>query len=213
MVGIKPEDRDMLRSLWFEDPFAIKPEIVEYRFNRLVFGLRPSPSILGTTIAHHLRLYKQSEPEMAELLEKSLYVDDLITGEEDNESALAVYKKSKQIMSQGGFNLRKWNSNSHDLLKAIEDCEGQQSRPHESNRSKQVATTEDSESYATPPPPPPSYFCSRPTFRADKAPKTQFFALYSRETLATQATLTVACVASLSVRFGSKELQGDNWSD
>ena len=72
MVGIKPEDRDMLRFLWFEDPFAIKPEIVEYRFNRLVFGLRPSPSILGATIAHHLRLYKQREPEMAELLEKSL---------------------------------------------------------------------------------------------------------------------------------------------
>ena len=148
MVGIKPEDRDMLRFLWFEDPFAIKPEIVEYRFNRLVFGLRPSPSILGATIAHHLRLYKQSEPEMAELLEKSLYVDNLITGEEDNESALAVYKKSKQIMSQGGFNLQKWSSNSRDLLKAIEDCEGQQSKPHESNRSKEGATKEDDESYA-----------------------------------------------------------------
>ena len=80
----------MLGFLWFKDLFAIKLEIVEYRFNRLVFGLRPSPSNLGTTIAHHLRLYKQSEPEMVELLEKSLYVDDLITGEEDNESALAV---------------------------------------------------------------------------------------------------------------------------
>lgn len=31
MVGIKPEDRDMLRFLWFEDPFAIKPEIADYR--------------------------------------------------------------------------------------------------------------------------------------------------------------------------------------
>ena len=146
MVGIKPEDRDMLRFLWFEDPFAIKPEIVEYRLNRLVFGLRPSPSLLGATIAHHLRLYKQSEPEMAELLEKSLYIDDFITGEDDYESAFAVYKKSKQIMSQGGFNLRKWSSNSHELMKAIEDCENQQSRPHES--SKQGATMEDDESYA-----------------------------------------------------------------
>ena len=53
-VGIKPEDRDMLRFLWFDDPLAVKPKVVEYRFNRLVFGLRPSPSILGETIAHHL---------------------------------------------------------------------------------------------------------------------------------------------------------------
>ena len=71
MVGIKQEDRDMLRFLWYNDLFAAKPEIAEYRFNRLVFGLRPSPSILGATISHHLSLYKQSKPKMAELLEKS----------------------------------------------------------------------------------------------------------------------------------------------
>ena len=55
---------------------------------------------------------------MAELLEKSLYVDDLITGEDNDEKAFSVYKKSKQIMSEGGFNLQKWNSNSRELLKA-----------------------------------------------------------------------------------------------
>ena len=67
MVRIKLEDRDMLRFLCcFKDPLAEKPEINEYRFNRLVFGLRPSPSILGESIAHHLNLYKQSAPEMYE---------------------------------------------------------------------------------------------------------------------------------------------------
>ena len=100
------------------------------------------------TIAHHLRLYQHSKPEMAKLLEKSLYIDDLITGEEDNESAHAVYKKSKQIMSQVRFNLQDWSSNLHNLLKATEDCTGQQSRSHESNRLNQAATTEDGESYA-----------------------------------------------------------------
>ena len=54
----------MLRFLWFKDPFAEKPEIDEYRFNRILSGLRPCPSILGETIAHDLNLYKQSEPEM-----------------------------------------------------------------------------------------------------------------------------------------------------
>lgn len=143
MVGIKQEDRDMLRFLWFEDPFAKKPEIAEFRFNRLVFGLRPSPSILGATIRHHLRLYKQSEPEMAEMLERSLYVDDLITGTETDEEALVVYKKSKQIMAEGGFNLRKWNSNSRTLLRAIESVENSSGA-----QSNQDITTEDDESYA-----------------------------------------------------------------
>lgn len=144
MVGIKPVDRDMLRFLWYEDPFSSKPEIAVYRFNRLVFGLRPSPSILGATIEHHLRLFKQSEPEMVELLEKSLYVDDLITGEENEEKAFNVYKKSKEIMAKGGFNLRKWNSNSHRLLKSIENYE----TLHEHAKSTSNVTTEDDESYA-----------------------------------------------------------------
>ena len=95
MVGIKPEDRDMLRFLWFKGPLAEKPEIHEYRFNRLVFGLRPSPSILGETITHHLNLYKV-KPEMYELLRKSLYVDDLLTGEENNENSFVCLSGIKE---------------------------------------------------------------------------------------------------------------------
>ena len=171
MVGIKQEDRDMLRFLWLEDPFASKPEIAEFRFNRLVFGLRPLPSILGATIKHHLRLFKQSEPEIAELLEKSLYVDDLVTGAENDEKALNIFKKSKQIMAEGGFSrkwhgaendekalnifkkskqimaeggfIRKWHSNSHTLLRAVESYE-----VSSEIKSNQDASTEDDESYA-----------------------------------------------------------------
>lgn len=93
MVGIQEQDRDMLRFLWFDGPIDSRPAIVEYRFNRHVFGLRPSPSILGATISHHLKKYKQSEPEMAKLLEESLYVDDLITGEDNVNRAFSVYEK------------------------------------------------------------------------------------------------------------------------
>ena len=69
-VGIKEEHRDMLRFLWFQDPFADELEIVSFRFNRLVFGLRPSPSILSATIKHHLQLLKQDEPEICTITRK-----------------------------------------------------------------------------------------------------------------------------------------------
>ena len=143
-VGINVEDRDMLRFLWYEDPFSSNPKPVVYRFNRLVFGLRPSPSILGATIEHHLRLFEQSEPEIAELLKDSLYVDNLITGEENDAKAFNVYKKSKDIMSKGRFNLRKWRSNSSNLLKLIKNdrIPQKQSEPASNNPN------EDDESYA-----------------------------------------------------------------
>lgn len=74
LVGINPQDRDMLRFLWYEDPFVSDPEPIIYCFSRLVCGLRPSPSILGATIEHHLRLFRQSEPEIAELLKDERFL-------------------------------------------------------------------------------------------------------------------------------------------
>ena len=53
-------------------------------------------------------------------------MDDLLTGEENDENGFVVYQKSKKIMASGGFNLRKWNSNSQTLLKSIETCESSQ---------------------------------------------------------------------------------------
>jgi len=123
MVSIKEEDRNMLRFLWFDNPEQDRPKLAQFRFNRLLFGLRPSPSILGATIAHHLSLYKQSEPEMSALLEKSFYVDDLLSGTVNDEKTLEIYHKSKRIMADGGFNLRKWNSNSAKVMSEISNSE------------------------------------------------------------------------------------------
>ena len=148
MVSIKEEDRNMLRFLWFDDPDRDRPKIVQFRFNRLLFGLRPSPSILGATIAHHLRFYKQSEPEMAALLEKSLYVDDLLSGAGDDEKALEIYHKSKRIMAGEGFNLRKWNSNSPNLMSEISKSKGPQEDSIRKRKSQSDVTIEDDQSYA-----------------------------------------------------------------
>ncbi|XP_044184801.1 uncharacterized protein LOC122964943 [Acropora millepora] len=148
MVSIKEEDRNMLRFLWFDDPGRDIPKIAQFRFNRLLFGLRPSPSILGATIAHHLRLYKQSEPEMAALLEKSLYVDDLVSGEVDDEKALEIYHKSKRIMADGGFNLRKWNSNSQNVMSKISKSERPQEDSITQRKAQPDVTIEDDQSYA-----------------------------------------------------------------
>lgn len=43
----KPEDRDKLRFLWVDDHKSKDPKVVQLRFCCLVFGLKPSPSILG----------------------------------------------------------------------------------------------------------------------------------------------------------------------
>lgn len=42
---------------------------------------------------------------------------------QNDEAAFSVYKKAKHIMSEGGFNLRKWHTNSKELRERIDDVE------------------------------------------------------------------------------------------
>ena len=94
-ISVNPADRDQLRFLWFKNVKEERPEIVQYRFRRLVFGLTPSLAILNGTIQHHLSHYKEPEPHVSELLANSLYVDDFPGGASDDESAIHVYERAK----------------------------------------------------------------------------------------------------------------------
>ena len=101
------------------------------RFSRLPFGLKPSPSILGGTIRKHLAAYEgeyEGEYEGSKYQEvikilSDLYVDDLSCSTNNDHEAFEIYSVAKEIMKKGGFNLRKWQSNSKELMKLINDSE------------------------------------------------------------------------------------------
>ena len=128
-IEIDESDRDYLRFLWFDDIRKADPEIIQMRYNRLLFGLTCSPAILGETIRHHVAKYQAKSPKVASILNQ-LYADDLSCGVNDAEEAFEIYRQSKEIMSEGGFNLRKWKSNDKALLQKISehesklDCKG-----------------------------------------------------------------------------------------
>ena len=50
----------------------------------------------------------------------SLYVDDLVTSTPDVHSAYKFYLENRKIMASVGMNLKKWHSNSLELLNKIE---------------------------------------------------------------------------------------------
>ena len=73
----------------------------------------------------------------------SLYVDDVNTGGYSVEEVNELFNKSRQWMSGGGFNVRKWNSNSDELLKRVEEFE-----ECRDNNVLNESATEDEQSYA-----------------------------------------------------------------
>jgi len=96
MIGIEEIDRDMLRFVWPSNPQDINSDLIHLRFMWLVFGLKPSPAILGEVILKHCEQIKDSRPGMFKVIENDLYVDDLITGEDSVEKAFKPYKAAKR---------------------------------------------------------------------------------------------------------------------
>ena len=121
-IKICPSDRCMLRFLWFDDAKKDNPNIKQFQFRRLVFGLTSSPAILSTVIQSHLSQHEE-DPAVSQLLSESLYVDDLAAGADNDDEALQIYERSQEVMKKGGFVLRKWNSNSKVLQERIEKDE------------------------------------------------------------------------------------------
>ena len=111
-VGIDAKHRDYLRFLWY-DLQTEDEQVVIYRFLRVVFGITSSPFLLNGTIRHHLSKYL--EKEIAQRVIDDLYVDDLVSGCNRFEEGQALYDRSKAILSEAGFDLRKWVTNDKEL--------------------------------------------------------------------------------------------------
>ena len=123
MVAMARKDRDVLRFLWVDDVFSDQPSLVQLRFARVVFGVSSSPFLLNATIRHHLEQYREVQPRLVEKLSKAAYVDDIITGTDNEEEAHQLFTRSKEMLKEGGFNLRKFCSNSTLLQMKIDSQE------------------------------------------------------------------------------------------
>ena len=115
MIAMSSDDRDALRFLWVDNPHSDNPNIVIYRFARVVFGVSSSLYLLNSTIQHHLKQYLSQQPNIVEKLLELFYVDDLICGGSDNNEAYNHYMFAKDVLSHASFNLRKFITSSQVL--------------------------------------------------------------------------------------------------
>ena len=99
MIAVKEEDRDVLRFLWVDDVNSAGPNIVEYRFARVVFGVTSSPFLLNATLRNHIISYEKEDPEFVSQILRSLYVDDLSLSLADVDQAYQLYLKSRENVS------------------------------------------------------------------------------------------------------------------
>ncbi len=112
-VRICEEDRDALRFHWLKD--VNSKEVETFTFTRALFGLAPSPFLLGGVIKQHLEHWRDKDPETVREIEKSLYVDDLISGATTKDDAKQLKVKATEIFEDAVFQLHKWHSKEATL--------------------------------------------------------------------------------------------------
>lgn len=104
--SIFEQDRDSLEIIWVSNINSEAPKMLILRFAWVVFGLSSSPFLLNATLQHHFNQHSSSHPHLVRLFANSTYVDDNISGVQDE-------------LRWGRSNLHKFVTNSEPLLKRI----------------------------------------------------------------------------------------------
>ncbi|XP_018364730.1 PREDICTED: uncharacterized protein LOC108762294 [Trachymyrmex cornetzi] len=109
-------DTDFQRILW--RPPCDTP-ITHFRLLTVTYGLAPAP-YLAMRVLKQLSLDEGSDyPAAVPILRDSVYVDDALFGGDDVVSLMECREQLTGLLQQGGFQLRKWASNSPELLRDL----------------------------------------------------------------------------------------------
>lgn len=118
---INKEDADRYqRILWREDE---SETIKEYRMNRVTFGTASAPYLAVRTLHQVADDEGQNHQRAAKIIKEDYYIDDMLTGNDTAEEAIATALEVASILKKGGFILSKWSSNCPVFIRSIEPSE------------------------------------------------------------------------------------------
>lgn len=112
-IEIVENHRDYQRILWRVSP---DEPIREYRITRVIDGTAPAQFLSTRVLKQIGEDSKAKYPEAAKTIDKDFYVDDVSSGSHGVESASKLQLNLIDLLKQRGFMLKKWFSNSQELM-------------------------------------------------------------------------------------------------
>ena len=112
-VYLAEEDQHYTYFLWLSNPDDPESQFIIYRFRVVLFGSVSSPFMLNATL--QLILNKDGST-VANDIRQNLYVDNVVSGCNNEDSAVQYFNKARSILSKARFNLRSWASNSQRVM-------------------------------------------------------------------------------------------------
>ena len=115
-IKLTEADKDLHRFVWRSH---LSQPLKDYCMTRVTFGVSASSFAANMAVKQNALDHANDFPLASEVVQKSFYVDDCLTGAVDSGSALQLQQQLTKLFSLGGFVLRKWNSNDPSVLKNI----------------------------------------------------------------------------------------------
>lgn len=115
-VLIAPDQRSLQRILWRSHT---KDAVKVFELNTLTYGTVSAPYLSTRCVIELANQNEQQFPEIAKIIRRDFYVDDLLTGTDSIEKVRDIVYKVSNILASAGFKLRKWISNESAILRDI----------------------------------------------------------------------------------------------
>ena len=118
-VQVPPEDRDLLRFLWWKNG-SLENDLQSYRMCVYLFGTVCSPSCANFALKQTAIDHKAEFSAAAvDTVKNSFYVDDCLTSAPTENEAANLLHEVCQLLSKGGFKITKWASNSRKVIESV----------------------------------------------------------------------------------------------
>ncbi|XP_039280373.1 uncharacterized protein LOC120350555 isoform X2 [Nilaparvata lugens] len=115
-ILLDPSDRNLHRIFWRDD--TSKP-LQEYQLATVTYGTACASYLSTRTLNLLAELESTPDSPLYHSIHQEFYVDDLISGASTLEQAMELSHQLLTTLNKGCFELRKWMSNSPELLNSL----------------------------------------------------------------------------------------------
>ena len=116
-IKVPKVDSNFLRFFWYTDS-DLNSEPVQFRLTVHVFGAKSSPSCANFALKQCIEK-EHSGDLLGHRIFESFYVDDCMLSANSEDEAISIVRNAQCILSDNGFNLTGFASNSRHVLAAI----------------------------------------------------------------------------------------------
>ncbi|XP_070067150.1 uncharacterized protein [Drosophila virilis] len=121
-VKVRLADQPALKFLWRDGDSSRFPET--YVMQVMTFGASCSPALANYVKNRNAERFVAEQPDAVKAICENTFVDDWLQSVDTGAEMIQLAATVKRIHASGGFEMRRWTSNSKQVIQALEDdCE------------------------------------------------------------------------------------------